>query len=158
VLRLPPYRATLDPSWIDYNGHVRDAFYMLVASYAVDEVMDHLGLDAEYRRRTRGTLYSLELHIRYLREVKLSDDLTVRSIILDSDRKRIHLGCSFHCSRLQEPAAVADMMLLHVIQGEQPASASFPDEVLARIESFKPSAAEIAQFAPMSRRIELKRR
>ena len=158
MAQLPAYRATLDPSWIDYNGHVRDAYYTLVASYAVDEVMDHLGLDAAYRQRTRGTLYSLELHIRYLREVKLTDELTVRSIILDSDRKRIHLGCTFHCPRLSEPAAVADMMLLHVVQNDKPASASFPDEILARLESFKPSAAEIADFGPSSRKIELKRR
>ncbi|HEX3846119.1 MAG TPA: thioesterase family protein [Steroidobacteraceae bacterium] len=158
MAELPPYRAKLEPAWIDFNGHVRDAYYTLVSSYAVDDVMDLLGLDAEYRARTRGTLYTVELHIHYLHEIKLSDDLTVRSTILDFDRKRIHLGCRFLCSRLSEPAAACDMMLLHVIQGEKPATAPFPQEVAAKLESFRPAAAEIEAFGPLSRRIELKRR
>jgi betainyl-CoA thioesterase len=158
VAELPLYRATLDPSWIDYNGHLRDAYYTLVASYAVDDVMDRLGLDADYRARTRGTLYTLEQHIHYLREIKLSDDLAVRSTILDFDRKRIHLGCVFSCSRLDEPAAVCDMMLLHVVQGDKPASASFPEAVTAKLESFRAPPAEIEAFGPLSRKIELKRR
>ena len=56
---LPLYRAQLLPEWIDYNGHVRDAYYGLVLSYAIDDIMDHLGLDAAYRERTRCTLYTL---------------------------------------------------------------------------------------------------
>ena len=46
---LPVYCATIESGWIDYNGHLRDAYYGLVASYAVDDVMDYLGLDAAYR-------------------------------------------------------------------------------------------------------------
>jgi acyl-CoA thioester hydrolase len=155
---LPLYRATLDPAWIDYNGHLRDAYYTLVASYAVDDVMDHLGIDAAYRDSTRGTLYSLELHIHYLHEVKFSDELTVESTVLDFDRKRIHLGCRFSCPRVNEPVAVCDMMLLHVRQGEKPASAAFPDSVLARLESLKVADSGREAFGPMSRKIELKRR
>src|SRR5882724_5533268 len=76
---LPVYRATIEPDWIDYNGHLRDAYYGLVASYAVDGVMDILGLDAAYRARTHCTLYTLEVHLHYLHEVKSSDDLRVIS-------------------------------------------------------------------------------
>jgi acyl-CoA thioesterase FadM len=25
--RIAPYRATIEPEWIDYNGHLRDAYY-----------------------------------------------------------------------------------------------------------------------------------
>jgi acyl-CoA thioester hydrolase len=158
VAELPPYRATIDPGWIDFNGHVRDAFYVLMASLAVDDVMDRIGLDAEYRAHAHGTLYTVELHIHYLREIKVSDDVTVRSTILDFDRKRIHLGCRFHCARLSEPAAVCDMMLLHVVQGATPATAPFPQTVTAKLQSYRPAAADIDAFGPLSRRIELKRR
>ena len=72
---LPAYRATLEPAWIDYNGHLRDAYYGLIVSYAIDDVMDHLGLDAAYRAGTQCTLYTLEMHIHYLHEVKESDAL-----------------------------------------------------------------------------------
>ena len=154
---LPAYRATIEPAWIDYNGHLRDAYYGLVASYAVDEVMDHLGLDAAYRTRTHCTLYTLEEHIHFLHEVKSSDDLQVVSSVFDFDRKRIHIGCRFLCSRIAEPVATADMMLLHVHQGEKPSAASFPDEVSARLAALCVPGA-LAAFGPSSRKIELKRR
>jgi acyl-CoA thioester hydrolase len=158
MTELPVYHAAIEPAWIDYNGHVRDAYYGLVASYAVDDVMDQLGLDAAYRERTHCTLYTVELHLHYLHEVKSSDDLKVISSVLDCDRKRIHLGCRFICSRVSEPVAVADMMLLHVRQGDKPGVAAFPDEVSARLEALKISAALREEFGPISRKIELKRR
>jgi acyl-CoA thioester hydrolase len=158
MTELPVYRAAIQPEWIDYNGHLRDAYYGLVASYAVDGVMDHLGLDAAYRERTHCTLYTLEVHLHYLHEVKSSDDLAVSSLILDFDRKRIHVGCRFICSRLSEPVATADMMLLHVHQGDKPAAAAFPDAVYAMLEELRLSPALCDSFGPGSRKIELKRR
>jgi hypothetical protein len=56
MTQVPIYHASIQPEWIDYNGHLRDAHYTLVASYAADALMDYLGLDAEYRQRTRCTL------------------------------------------------------------------------------------------------------
>ena len=158
LTELPVYRATIEPGWIDYNGHLRDAYYGLVASYAVDDVMDHLGLDAAYRERTHCTLYTLEVHLHYLHEVKSSDDLGVISSVLDFDRKRIQVGCRFLCSRLSEPVATAEMMLLHVHQGDKPTAASFPDEVSAKLEALKVSLEAREAFGPGSRKIELKRR
>jgi acyl-CoA thioester hydrolase len=157
-IALPIYRASIEPHWIDYNKHLRDAYYVVVASSAMDDVMDHLGLDAAYRERTHCTLYTLEMHLHYLHEVKSSDDLGVVSSILDFDRKRIHLGCRFICSRVSNPVATADVMLLHVHQGDKPGAAPFPDAVLAKLEALKVSTAEREAFAPSSRKIELKRR
>jgi acyl-CoA thioester hydrolase len=158
VTELPVYRATIEPDWIDYNGHLRDAYYGLVASYAVDGVMDMLGLDAAYRERTHCTLYTLEVHLHYLHEVKSSDDLGVISSVLDFDRKRIQIGCRFICSRVNEPVATAEMMLLHVRQEDKPSVASFPDEVTAKLEALKVSPDAREAFGPSSRKIELKRR
>ena len=158
VTSLPLFRAKIESGWIDYNGHLRDAYYGLVASLAIDEVMDHLGLDAAYRASTQGTLYTLEVHMHYLHEVKSTDDLSVATLILDFDRKRIHAGCIFRCPRVIDAVATAEMMLLHVHQGEKPASAPFPAHVAARLGALKASPEERAGFGPISRAIELKRR
>ena len=155
---LPIYRAKIEPEWIDYNGHLRDAYYGLVASYAVDDVMDHLGLDAGYRERTHCTLYTLEVHLHYLHEVKSSDDLGVISSILDFDRKRIQVGCRFICSRVNEPVATAALMLLHVHQGDKPASAPFPHDIDAKLQTLKLSPEAGAAWGPGSRKMELQRR
>jgi acyl-CoA thioester hydrolase len=158
MTEFPIYRAVILPDWIDYNGHLRDAYYGLVASYAIDDVMDHLGLDVAYRARTHCTLYTLEMHLHYLHEVKSSDDLGVESLVLDYDRKRLHIGCRFICSRVPGPVAVAEMMLMHVHQGVKPAGAAFPDEVSAKLQALKVTPAALEAFAPGSRKIELKRR
>ena len=158
MTELPAFRATLKPDWIDYNGHLRDAYYVVAMSLAVDEVMDHLGLDAHYRERTRCTLYTLELHIHYLHEIKETDELRVATSVLDYDAKRIHAACDFRCPRIDGPAASADLMLMHVHQGEKPAGAPFPAEVAARLESLKVSPAEAAARRFFSRKIEIKRR
>jgi acyl-CoA thioester hydrolase len=158
MTELPPHRAKILPEWIDYNGHMRDAYYVVVLSDAVDEVMDHLGLDATYRERTRCTLYTLELHMHFLHEVKSSDELSVATSVLDFDRKRIHAGCGFTCPRIIGTVATGEVMLLHVHQGDKPASAAFPLEVERRLETLKLSPAALAAWGPASRKIELKRR
>ena len=158
MTELPAFRATLEPDWIDYNGHLRDAYYVVALSSAVDEVMDQLGLDAAYRERTHCTLYTLELHIHYLHEIKATDELRVVTSVLDYDAKRIHAACDFLCPRIQGSAAAADLMLMHVHQGEKPASAPFPAEIAARLEGIKVPAAEAAARKYSSRKIEIKRR
>jgi acyl-CoA thioesterase FadM len=120
--------------------------------------MDHVGLDAAYRARTQCTLYTLEVHIHYLREVKADDQLTVQTLILDCDRKRIHAGCLFACERLPEPVATAECMLMHVHQGGTVASAPFPPEIEARLRSLQSTPAARVPFAPASRAIEIRRR
>jgi len=57
-----------------------------------------------------------------------------------------------------EPVATAEMMLLHVHQGDKPTVAPFPDEVSAKLEALKASAASRESSGPGSRKIELKRR
>ena len=155
---LPAYQVKILPDWIDYNGHLRDAYYVVALSYAIDDVMDQLGLDAAYRERTRCTLYTLELHIHYLHEIKSTDELRVVTSVLDCDRKRIHAACDFLCPRIEGPAATADLMLLHVHQGAKPASASFPPEVSRRLEALQLRPAALAERGLGSRKIELKRR
>jgi acyl-CoA thioester hydrolase len=63
----PVYRTAVMPEWIDYNGHLRDAYYSLIVSLACDAFMDRIGLDEAYRARTRCTLYTLEMHMHFLR-------------------------------------------------------------------------------------------
>jgi acyl-CoA thioester hydrolase len=153
---LPTYRTPVHADWIDFNGHLRDAYYGLILSYATDDLMDYLGMDAAYRASTKNTLYSLELHVYYLREVKQSDELTVTAGIIDSDRKRIHAAFSMTCPRLSEPAATAEFMLLHVHQGLEPKGAPFPDDIRAKVEALKDLSARFPALGAASRKIELR--
>ncbi|MGY5799659.1 thioesterase family protein, partial [Rheinheimera faecalis] len=46
------------PEWVDYNGHLRDAFYLLVFSYATDALMAHIGLDSQNRDASGHSLFT----------------------------------------------------------------------------------------------------
>ncbi len=153
----PLYKTPIAAEWIDYNGHLRDAYYGLILSLATDALMDRLGLDAPYRERSRCTLYTVEMHIHYLREVHQSDVVEVSAAILGSDAKRIHVALQLACAGQAEPAATAELMLLHVAQGQTPATAPFPPAILRAIEQLKTQC--IGPIAgPGSRRMELRSR
>jgi acyl-CoA thioester hydrolase len=154
VAGVPIYETAIAPEWIDYNGHLRDAYYGLIVSYACDALMDRVGLDAAYRARTRCTLYTLEMHLHYLHEVKGSERVTVAVTILGADRKRLHAGFDLRPAAGSQAAATAEMMLLHVRQGDRPRSEPFPPPVAAAIAALA-AAAPAAAFGPTSRALSL---
>lgn len=152
------YRSAIRPEWIDYNGHLRDAYYVVVLSDAIDALMERVGIDAAYRARTGNTLYSLEMHMHWLEEVKAGDALEIDACILGADAKRLHVGCDVRSARRASPVATAEFMLLHVHQGEKPGAAPFPAEIQAAIERLRASADGAAWPGPRSRELALKRR
>lgn len=67
---LTVHRDTVRAEWVDYNGHLRDAFYLLIFSFATDALLDAIGLDDAARRARGRSVYTLEAHVNYLREIK----------------------------------------------------------------------------------------
>ena len=153
------YRTAVAPEWIDYNGHLRDAYYAVVLSLAVDALMDErLGLDPAYRERTRCTLYSLEMHIHWLREVKADAMLEVDVHVLAHDAKRLHLGLDMRVAGSDGVSAAAEYMLLHYRQGENAGAATFPPEVVAAIGTLAAASAGADWPGPRSRALTLAKR
>lgn len=152
---VPIYETAVAPEWIDYNGHLRDAYYGLIVSHACDALMDRVGLDAAYRARSRCTLFTLEMHLHFLHEVKGTDRVTVAVTILGADDKRLHAGFDLRPSGAVRAAATAEMMLLHVHQGESVRSASFPPPVSEAIAALAATAPASA-FGPVSRALSLR--
>jgi acyl-CoA thioester hydrolase len=152
------YRCDIEPQWIDYNGHLRDAYYALVFSQAIDALMEEAGLDRGYRARTNCTLYTLEMHVHYLNEVKSTDEISVSARAIGVDSKRIHVALALHCARLAEPAALGEFMLLHVQQTATVRSAVFPPEIQQRLEQWLAADAQSSLPALGSRTMTLPRR
>lgn len=123
---LPPHRERVRPEWIDYNGHLSEAYYVLVFGHATDALMDHAGLDAAYRERTGNSLYTVEAHVRYLDEVPGDTELTVVTHVLGVDAKRVRLAHEMTVDgRLR---ATEEIMALHV-DGEEGRTTPLPDAV-----------------------------
>jgi acyl-CoA thioester hydrolase len=157
VAGIPIYATAIQPEWIDYNGHVRDAYYALIVSVAIDALMDRIGLDEGYRAATGCTIYTLEMHLNYLKEVHQSDTAAVSLRIIAADHKRIHAAFEITRSGKAGVAATAEVMLLHVRQeSDQVASQPFPPQVSRAIAQLQAQSATLPAEGPGSRRMELR--
>jgi acyl-CoA thioesterase FadM len=157
VAGIPIFETRVLPEWIDYNGHLRDAYYVLIVSLATDALMDRLGLDADYRARTGCTVYTLEMHLHYLHEVHRSDTVAVSVRIEAADHKRIH--ATFEMRRVGDPALAAstEIMLLHVQQtSDKVAAAPFPSAASAALAELRTASAALPAEGPGSRRMGLR--
>ncbi|MDF2094994.1 thioesterase family protein [Aquibaculum arenosum] len=90
VLRL--HRDVVRPHMIDYNGHLNEGWYVIIFCAATDALYDHIGADATWRAESGCSLYTLEAHVRYLREVPVDTKITIATHVLDLDHKRIHFA------------------------------------------------------------------
>jgi acyl-CoA thioester hydrolase len=143
---LPCYRDTVRAEWVDYNGHLRDAFYMLIFSLATDELIDLIGLPDAVRKERHRSIYTLEAHINYLHEIKEGAQVRVDMRVLAHDAKRLHLHLEMFADDGGEPVAAGEQMLLHVDTGGPRAAAFDPDveacvRALAEAHAVLPPAA-----------------
>jgi len=118
------------PEWIDYNGHLSEAYYVLVLGHATDAVMDHLGLGPAYRDETGASLYTVEAHVRYLEQVGADEVLEVRSWVVGASRKLLWIWHELWAGETLR--ATEEVLGLHV--DATPASAPLPPEVLRAAE------------------------
>ncbi|MCY1402187.1 L-carnitine dehydrogenase [compost metagenome] len=151
---LTTYRTAILPEWVDYNGHLRDAFYLLIFSYATDALMDQIGLDAEGREATGHTLYTLECHLNYLDEVKLGAEVEVRTQLLGHDGKRLHIHHSLHYPGATAELAASEQMLMN-IDTRQTRSAPFAQRVAERIRPIADAHAQLPRPVHVGRVIGL---
>ena len=123
------------PDWVDFNGHMRDAYYVLVISFANDQTMHELGLGPVYLQRTGCTLYNLDTRIRYFKEAHEGDLLRVEMLLIDHDSKKLHLHSMVKNDQTDALLAVNESILLHVDQKNGPRAEPFPAQVAERVRA-----------------------
>ena len=151
------YRTPIQEDWVDYNGHLRDAFYLLIFSYATDALMERIGLDADSRGQSGNSLFTLEAHINYLHEVKLGTEVWVQTQIIGFDRKRLHVYHSLHRAGFGEALAASEQMLLHVTL-DGPKAAPFSERSTSLIDSLVNEQRDQPTPEYAARRIQLSER
>ncbi len=135
------------PEWIDYNGHLSEAYYVLVFGHATDAVMVQLGMTPAYLTRTGTSLYTLEAHVRYLDQVPPDARLEVRSSVIGVTGKLLWLWHEMWSDgRLR---ASEEVLAVHV-DSRAGRSSPFPDELRLRAEALRVAPPEHA-----SRRISV---
>ena len=98
------HRARVIPDWVDYNGHLSEAYYVLIFGHATDALLDAIGMDESFRTRTGRSVYTVDARIRYLSEVACDEEVEVRTWIAGADPKRMLVHHAMYGSGM-EPAS-----------------------------------------------------
>jgi acyl-CoA thioester hydrolase len=106
--------AVVRPEWIDSNGHLNLAYYVVVFDLATDALYTALNIGDAYREASGNSCFTAETHTLYEREVHLGDKLKVRSWLLGADTKRLHYFHEMFHVESGERSAVQELMALHI--------------------------------------------
>ena len=121
------------PEWIDYNGHMNVAYYVLAFDRGVDEFMHQMGITPEYLETEKSSTFTLEMHINYLQELHLDDPIRLTCQLLDTDSKRVHYFLRMFHAEAGYLAATSEQMMIHVSL-ESRRTSPFPPKVSAVID------------------------
>jgi carnitine 3-dehydrogenase len=110
---LPRFNAVVKPEWVDYNGHMSDFFYGHLFGEAMDAIYRTVGVGEAYRQSGR-MFYTVESHVKHLKEVKVSEPLYVTTQVLALDDKRLHVFHRLYRGRDNALVATGEQMHLHV--------------------------------------------
>jgi acyl-CoA thioester hydrolase len=122
---------TVPADWIDYNGHMMDAYYFVAFTEATEAMLDHLGLGAAYRERANRGMYTVESHLCFRASIRAGARLNYRSQLLAADSKRLHVLHQLLLADTGAEAATNELMFLHVDLASERVTPFPPDRHLA---------------------------
>lgn len=108
------YRDRVKPEWIDSNDHLNTMHYKTIADWGTRTLFALAGWDAHYRESNRKTIFQLEMHIAYERELRLDQPFEVRSWLIAADAKRLHHFHEIVQTADHYRAATVELMSMHI--------------------------------------------
>ena len=123
------------PEWIDINGHMNVAYYILAFDLAVDTLWRQLGITDEYIETTQCSTFAVDCHVTYQAELNEAEPFVVTSQILAYDDKRIHQFQRMYHAEEEYLVATAEWMNLHVDLASRRVK-PFPESVLAALQVY----------------------
>ena len=107
------YKGEVQSSWVDYNGHMSDAFYLWAFGEATDAFFRYVGDDESYRAAGMS-FFTVETHVNYFREMASGEPMAFETQLVGLDAKRMHLFHRMVHGKTRELVATNEIMLLHV--------------------------------------------
>jgi len=127
------YHTTVKTEWIDNNGHMNVAYYVMIGDHATDKFFDYLGMDNSYCTNHKRSNFALDMRIIYLKELMEDAPVKVRTQLLDFDTKRIHFLHYIDHAHENFTACLNESVGIHVDMVHRK-STNFPINVYERIK------------------------
>ncbi len=148
------YTDIVRPEWIDSNGHMNLAYYVVVCDLGTDRLYDALGIGNAYREATGNSCFTAETHTLYEREVKVGEGLRVATTLLGADVKRLHYFHEMFHAVEGHRVAAQQLLALHIDMRVRRVS-PFPPDRLAAIHAALRAQGDRPLPPGVGRRIEL---
>ena len=132
-----PFRSspmTVQDDWIDYNGHMNVAYYIVLFDRCVDEGLMEIGLGPDYVTSRNASFFTVEMHVSYIRELPPGSPVFATLQFLAFDRKRIRIYMELFHAEEGFLAAGCEQLFLHVDLAAR-RTAPFPDDILDNLQN-----------------------
>ena len=147
---LDTHRSKVLPEWVDWNGHMNVAFYVLAFDQASGAFMRNMGLGRNYVDSKSGMTFVLETHVTYDREVRLDAPLRFTTQLLARDAKRVHLFHEMYHAEEGYLASTNETIVMN-INYETRRSGPWPIQAAERLEAIWATHKDLARPAKSGR-------
>ena len=132
-MQFPASEGVVLPEWIDANGHMNLAYYVVLFDLATDAMYDVLGVGQAYRDATGNSTFTAEAHTLYEREVRVGERVRVVPHLLGADAKRLHYFHEMFHAESGHRVAAQELLALHIDLSIRRVAA-FPEDLAARLQ------------------------
>jgi acyl-CoA thioester hydrolase len=137
---LPECEGIVLPEWIDANGHMNLAYYVVLFDQATDMLYDALGFGQAYRDTTPYSTFTAETHTLYERELRVGERVRVVAHLLGADAKRMHYFHEMFHMEGGHRVAAQELIALHIDMRVRRVTPFPPDRQAALAEAVRARA------------------
>lgn len=127
---------SIEPAWVDYNGHLNQVYYSLLFDRVVEPSFVFMGLGYNYIQKHNRSQMMAQSYTCFVRELFQTATVRVRIRILDVDEKRVHLFGEMMHARDGWLAATQEWMFLHLDMSVRRVS-PWPADIRETLERLK---------------------
>ena len=122
--------------WIDYNGHMNVAYYLLIFDrYGADKLNTIFKMGEESAKNTGMSTMIVENNIAYKRELKVDEEVDINLIYFNHDKKRLHYKFEMINKKDNSLSATFEALALYVNLKDRKVS-QFEDEKISIMQNF----------------------
>ena len=122
--------------WTDYNGHMNDAYYVLIFDiYGAEILMNKFNMGEQSAKTTKKSTMVVESHITYNQEVTEGEEVDVNLLYFDHDKKRLLYKMEMVHKEKKYVASTIEVLSLYVDLGQRKVS-EFENEKIKIMEEF----------------------
>lgn len=147
----------IEDGWVDYNGHLNQAYYGVIFDRAIDAALGPVGLGPDYIKTRNCSYMTVESHTCFIRELMQQDPVRVATRVLEIDDKRLHTFSELRHATEGWVAATVEYMFLHIDMSVRRTS-PWPADLRSSLEALKVAGTTLPWPERAGRRIGIVRK